>query len=405
MTRSVKIIGVFLLTGMVPASAHVLSQPASPAGFPSEIEIENLPTVPENYPVVLPTDHGEPTDPVDSEDGGLTLGENGGQGIGIDPTVIMPAGPLESGEKILEIAQQFQAGCSTPGSYSCIRANELKNASNRMLTAAGKYSNCGNAAADFRRSYRTGLPSDEIAIRYDLECLGSFVPRLGDGPIPLAEQKPQMLMGESGISLLSTIGLLEVGGKPRCAGLLKSPNLFITAKHCLKFVSSSGVKVSAVNGSFAGSRAVRLSTPQSNALGVPGDWVAFRLSEIGHTEFAKTNLTQLTEPKEVNIVAWYPFHKKTLYSKATSSPLKQLRFQRAGLCQAIESSSGCLQIVCQTIRGFSGAPIFSGRKGDGSFDVVGFVSGNDGANSRCVATEDIPNSTMAVSAELIKFGG
>ena len=80
-----------------------------------------------------------------------------------------------------------------------------------------------------------------------------------------------------------------------------------------------------------------------------------------------------------------------------------LRYPKPGTCVALGVQTGCLALTCQTVTGFSGAPVFSARQSDGSYDVIGIVSSSHGNNTGCVANLDLRFATFAVSADNIKF--
>ena len=319
--------------------------------------------------------------------------------------VLIPIGPKETAEKLEKLAANHARDCDsiTTTPIACARAQGYALAAQRLHAAgSGAASGCGKAAADFRMAYTSGSPSDDVANAYDLACLGSFTARLDRTGTPVDSKRPALLAGaEAADGILSAIGLLESGGVIRCAGLIRPDGAFYTARHCLTY-KAGGFTVRSVAGAIleSGLTAVRQGPPSES--GVAGDWAMFQLS-VGVGPVARTNLVKLARPAEVTLVAPYAHAEATAYAQQDPLPSRAMRYPRDGLCQALWASNGCLQLVCQTVRGFSGAPIVSARRQDGSYDVVGFVSGSGGDEQTCNGSENIINSTFATGADV--FGG
>lgn len=63
---------------------------------------------------------------------------------------------------------------------------------------------------------------------------------------------------------------------------------------------------------------------------------------------------------------------------------KGLRVSNVGLCKVFDISDACVRVTCQTVGGFSGAPIFANRtESDGSLIVHGILSGGEGGADAC----------------------
>lgn len=319
--------------------------------------------------------------------------------------VLIPSGPSETAHKLTELAAVYARDCDTTVTtpLACGRADGYGKAAARLEAASsGSASECGKAGAVFRKAYATGTPSDDVARAYDLACLGSFSTRLSEVGTPVPSPRPPLLeSAESAEGLLSAVGLLESGGAVRCAGLIRPDGKFYTVRHCLAN-AADGFTVRSVDGALLASGLQPVRQSPSSQTGVAADWAVFELPP-GSRAVVRTNLVKLAAPAEVTLVAPYAHASATAYAQADAPGLRALRFPRDGLCQALRASTGCLQLVCQTVRGFSGAPIFSAHRPDGSYDVVGFVSGSGGEDQTCPGSENITNSTFATGADV--FGG
>lgn len=311
---------------------------------------------------------------------------------------IMPIGPQEASVTLVQLANIWRGRCADPDSLECLRANGLSSAADRLRQAAAQSPTCEQAANLFRDAYASAKPSSEVARAYDLACLGSFVPRKD---APAASLRPTILNdADQPGGMLSAVGLLERDGKIICAGLVRPDHSFLTARHCIEGAPAKGLTVRPALGQAPSVAVmVRKAAPWTK-IGVAADWAVLQLPAGAPIAAAPTNLVALDQTAEVTVVAAYPYADATDYEQAAPMPRRALRFPQAGMCQALLSFGGCLQLACQTVRGFSGAPIFSRRKPDGSYDVVGFVSGSDGSDSYCDGTEAVSNSTFAVSPEV-----
>lgn len=310
--------------------------------------------------------------------------------------VLIPAGPQETSIALKEIRSSWYDRCKAGLDYACIQAQGYATAISRLEAAAAASKPCDQAARDFRKGYDSGKPSVDIAVEYDIACLASLSPRKTKSSAIVPAAWPAVLAGAAtDTNLLGAIGLIEKDGKVLCAGLIRPDQTLITARHCLSGGSVASLSVRSALGQVVGTNVKVLQAPPTAETGVPADWAVLKLSP-GSTSVAKTNIVKLRSPAEVTLFAAYPYFEQIEYASADAFPRTALRFPRDGMCQAVLGYKGCLQLACQTVRGFSGAPLFSARNVDGSYDVVGFVSGSEGEDTQCEATADIPNSTYAV---------
>lgn len=317
-----------------------------------------------------------------------------------------PADPLAAVLAIRDHVKILEERCDPIlSAYSCKQKEAYSASANRLDQWSRHFSNCADAASAFRKDYAEGSPSVQVAIAWDENCLASFETRRSDLPrSPDAPSAHETLAGANQARLISAVGILEADSKTRCSGLLKAPNYFITSKHCLRNADPEGFRVSASNGAFMGRQARQIFRTTPGDAGVPGDWVVLVVEGITEHPIAETKLVQLGEPRSANVLGWYPYNESTEYVNSSPSQLSRLRYQHFGMCEAIQSSFGCLEIVCQTVRGFSGAPIFVGVDDQGVFEVVGLISGSDGNDAECPTSSNLPTSTLATSAERISVG-
>ena len=200
-------------------------------------------------------------------------------------------------------------------------------------------------------------------------------------------------------AIMSAIGVLSFHEKPFCSGLFIADGLFVTAQHCYR---SGGLSVRQ-----AGSNEIRtLDRVDSNALpGVPNDWAVFRVTGgaplvVQATEFSPPGDSTDVYPVGLSLVA-----------ASRNAPLaditQTIRAPRDNMCPILFEIEGCLHLACQTMPGFSGAPVFLGRAASeqGVPKVVGLLSG--GSDGGSCKGPTVPRVTFAVpvSRIIVPTGG
>jgi hypothetical protein len=91
-------------------------------------------------------------------------------------------------------------------------------------------------------------------------------------------------------------------------------------------------------------------------------------------------LVPLRQPSAVTLAGYFSDHASVGYSATAAAPVTEaqrgLRWPRQGFCVALEERLGCLHLGCETVKGFSGAPVFLNKQPmpDQPLEVVGFVS-------------------------------
>lgn len=317
--------------------------------------------------------------------------------------VIMPAGPGSSSDDIAAAANLIGKGCKNPFTLICGEANALRQAATAMAAAGRASPTCETAAAAFRTVYATLSASDAIALDYDRACLGSFAPRAGEDMAAAAAERPSILEGaEQSGGLLDAVGLLEVNGEIQCGGLLLADRTFITARHCLRGLDGVRLTVRSASRRFPAVAAAPAPLhPAWSKLGVAADWAILKLEGSGALPVPPSRLGAMAMPGEVSLVGFYRYARPDIYAAGEVPFERDLRFPKSGMCQAVEDLSGCLQLACQTVRGFSGTPVFRSRGGDGPIEVVGFLSGGEGKDTKCRMSHAVDNSSYAVSATMV----
>lgn len=317
--------------------------------------------------------------------------------------VTIPAGPSATGGDIIIAAAKLGAGCApNDRTYPCREAAALASAGRQMQDAGKAFPACDAAASQFRVDYeQTDIPMS-VRRDYDLACLGSFVPRSGETSSTMSAERPALLAGaEADGGLLEMIGLLEVDGQVTCAGLLRRDRIFITARHCIQGLGGAALKVRSAAKKFAPIGVKAQLHPKWSDLGVAADWASLTLDEGPPLPVPGSRLIPLALPGEISLVGFYLYADPSLYTSASASFERDLRFPKKGLCQAVERVANCLQIACQTVRGFSGSPILGARGADGAVEVLGFLSSADGNDTGCEMNSDVRYSSFAVSATAV----
>lgn len=316
--------------------------------------------------------------------------------------IIMPAGPGSSSDDIAAAAGLIGRGCKNEFTLTCGEAGALRRAAEAMAAAGRASPTCEAAAAAFRMVYATLDASDAIASDYDLACLGSFAPRVGEDPAAAAAARPSILAdAEQQGGMLDAVGLLEANGAIQCGGLLRADRSFITARHCLRGLAGAKLTVRSASRRLPPMTVAARQHPDWTKLGVAADWAVLKLDGSDPLPIPPSRLSAMAMPGEVSLVGFYRYARAQVYPAGEVPYERDLRFPKSGMCQAVEDLSGCLQLACQTVRGFSGTPIFRSRSDGSPIEVVGFLSGGEGDDTKCRMSHPVDNSSYAVSASMV----
>jgi hypothetical protein len=318
--------------------------------------------------------------------------------------LIMPAGPSASGNDMFEVATELAKGCGNAASFRCMEAGAMLEAANAMRKASSASPNCDAAAARFRTIYDDTTVISDIARDYDLACLGSFSLRSGETVVTAATHRPAVLKGaELAGGVLDAVGLLEANGQVQCSGLIRPDRTFITARHCIRGLDSASLRVRSASNRLPTLSVIAQRHPAWSNLGVRSDWAVLKLEDGPPLPVPNSRLAPMVYPTAVSLVGHYNYLEGPEPPIQENLPHPALRYPKEGFCQAIEDLSHCLYIACQTVKGFSGAPIFSTHSEDGSVEVVGFLSGAPGSDTGCKMNHTVRFGTFAVSADAVQL--
>jgi V8-like Glu-specific endopeptidase len=302
-------------------------------------------------------------------------------------TIKRPASPREGANVLRPKLERLRESCLQ--GRNCSEASALGRVVQALNDASTAYPDCSSAAVAYGAYYLdNGEPPADIARRYDLACLGSLEPRRVQG----AEQRDALPAvytagGREGAAegAFRAIGLLEADGIPFCAGLLRNDRTLVTARHCFEgpegaFWQAGRVKVRPVDGRGGpwaiGSTLIRSGAAKSQA--VPQDWAVVAIATTDPIAAPRVELAPRELPGEVTVLSYFRHHAHAEYGQGASAEpwRKGLRWPRPGLCQVEQVEPGCLRLVCQTVRGFSGAPVFDASPPPSGepIKVVGFIS-------------------------------
>jgi V8-like Glu-specific endopeptidase len=323
--------------------------------------------------------------------------------------------PYEPDSIAKEIEQIWAKPCADEQSDLCKRRVQLLKIANILRDAEKVAPGCAAAAQGFIPYYEAANPPREIAQSFDTACLASFEPRL----VGAVEERPAgrpKVFDQGGATevargALSAVGILEEDGTPFCGALLLNDHTLVTAWHCYDHAYSKlpqgRVSVRPILGARGPWKvaAAPVSKPVTINNAVRNDWVRLGIDTTDAIGASVTRLIRAPDFNEVTVVGYFAHDEGTTYSiGATQAGMayRSLRYPRPGLCHTIEISNGCLKLACQTVRGFSGSPIFSvSQDANSPIDVVGFISQPNQITSSCPGMRNA-GATLAVSADLVE---
>lgn len=297
----------------------------------------------------------------------------------------MPVGP---GVIVATLQTQIDENCPggllCPTLYAALAQTEQTN---------GQYSECDRAAHDYNTFVR---PSDstashsrkfEIGLRYDINCLAGMHARLGPNLTLVERSELPSNLRASGV--LQAIGFLRDDEGFFCSGLIRPGNRFLTAKHCFVgrkadfqfgFISfqRAADPERTYNIQLPGGTSDEAIAAISDVVGVVDDWIELEI--VSDTDLAAPSVSFAEPQLFAPITVFGPYRappaSEALESVDFKNPTLALRWPRPGFCYAIKDHEQCVSLMCQTVGGFSGSPVFNLATPAGSpLEVIGIISG------------------------------
>lgn len=325
--------------------------------------------------------------------------------LGPDPTTQIPIRP-STGEAILVADRLRLATACGAGGPSCGLLPRYDVAIASLKRGQLQFGGCSGATAAFLRSY-PGPSAPDVAAAYDIACLGSVEPRGQEAPF-LRDGLPAELAALSSPHGKTPIALLEVAGKPFCGALLRNDRTLVTARHCIDDAQAAWdaglLTIRPIDGRGGPWKvAPGILQPEGAVTASVGDdWAVLRIETTDAIEATPVSLKSALGPGPVSIVGYFKQHAAVGYGPGQSPAewKRGLRWPRPGFCQIQEVRANCLRLLCQTVEGFSGAPIFDATTPTPT--VVGFISRPASSSTgRCGSTQ-IASITLAASAAVIR---
>lgn len=291
--------------------------------------------------------------------------------------------------------------------YSSLVA-KLRGASGGCDAAASRYADAAGAI-DSNTATQTDLLEFEAAARLvDNACMTA----------PWDAQAPAVARtggGEAGQGALKATGLLQVDGlgDPFCGGVFLSPSEVQTALHCFgradtyQALKQGRVTIRQADSATAPAWKVTAQTLDPSVTSGAGfdvsrDFLRLRLT------LPATGVPKLTVRKpsglEPAFVAGFMLGHDKLRKPAVSDTKwaatpewwKGLRWAKPDGCVVVDSDDNCFRMLCETVRGFSGAPVFATKASPAEPLVLfGIVKGTEGGANVC-RTPELAWSTIGV---------
>lgn len=323
---------------------------------------------------------------------------------GPDPTKQTPAAPGAAADIVGGIEEQLRVLCGNRTTGECGQIPELTKVANDLRLANTTYPGCSAAVSNYLTYYpRRPVPA-AVQRTYDQACLAASVPR----EALLADPYPTLLTAAAPgqASALRSIGLLEADGKIFCGALLRNDRTIVTARHCFDgrggaYLAAGAVTVRPIDG--RGAAWTLATTIQKQGAGggklTKDDWAVVAIDTTAAIGAADLPLASPAKPGAATVVGYFTGHTATPPPPGGADGWQRgVRWPKPGLCQVIQIKPGCLQLACQTVEGFSGAPIFSLAPGQSKPTVIGFVSRPATVNAGVCSTS-ASSITLAASAE------
>jgi hypothetical protein len=196
-------------------------------------------------------------------------------------------------------------------------------------------------------------------------------------------------------------------GEPFCGAWIRRDRTLVTAQHCFQGRGRAALRARAVtvqpldgSGPWPVSEIIDQG---DDTEAVRDDWAIARIETPSEIDVAPAVLKPMTIPIAATVIGYFRQQAAVTYEKIDSEPLwrRGVRWPRPGLCVAVADRNGCLQLHCQTVTGFSGAPIFRETAPGEQLEILGFVSG-PGVKPETGCPPAASGMTMAASSGAIQ---
>lgn len=303
----------------------------------------------------------------------------------------------------------LSTGCTSSTLLACQQRDALYGAAADLRAGLFAADGCDAAAKAFAPYYRSANPPEAISRDYDMACLGSIQIRREGAGIETPKTAPPILaagLRDPANGIMAMIGILERDGNPICGSLIRPDRTVVTARHCYDKNRSAfdahSVTVRPASG-LAGPWSITgvKAKPAVDSDAAADDWIVLHAASARDFAVPASTFVPMPLAGAVTVIGHFAHFKNVGYQDESAPVWKKgLRFPRTGLCQSVQAVRGCLQIACQTVRGFSGAPIFLPSAGsDGKPQVVGFISQDYSAQAKCPPA--LIGGTLAVASDQI----
>jgi hypothetical protein len=330
----------------------------------------------------------------------------------------MDAMPFPPGDGVGTLNGRERALLGACKGNDCPELAALRQVRDRLKASSRANPKCHAAATEYVAQYISGSVTQSVAAAFDLECFASAEPRAQASSTWSRDPLPAVLQSggragsapESPQGALRSIGLLEIDGKPYCGALLRNDHTLITARHCFEDTEgvawkNNKVRIRPVDG-HGGPWELETAFERQGAAGpkVADDWAVVAIRTRDAIGAAETELAQQTMPAEVTVVGYFGDHVYQSYGPDHSKDDWKLglRWPKSGFCHVYMVQNKCLQMLCETVRGFSGTPVFDVAVSDPSkpLRVVGFIS-RVNVNPASGCGQPSPSVTVAAAADSV----
>jgi V8-like Glu-specific endopeptidase len=271
-----------------------------------------------------------------------------------------------------------------------------------------EFRSCSQAA----RAYDVAGQSDnfsamqELGPEVDTHCLQSLLRwRRSDGEYR-SDPIPSLLDGSerSGLAALAILERVTARGEVEyvCGGLLRPGNRVLTAAHCFgehpahsSALRDGRLRVRLARDPLGSGWPVRAMTKEwRNPEPVRSDAVELEIVSAIEIDAPPSEFVAMHEQSEPIVLGYFRHFDTARQIEGDTQPLSKfpawfrgLRWSRSGLCHAINAADRCVRLLCQTINGYSGSPVFdrSAYVPGQPLRVLGLVSRPDHSDAACGA--------------------